>query len=345
MKKHLLLSPVMALAVVAAAVAALGACSSTTVKASGPPPCDPTQCAQRNECIADATGVSACRLPCTTHAECPFNYQCATNPAKNYCVKLTVEVVQKPSGQWGASCLPSKGEAGNEDCDSEGDFKCRAVGPTDALAYCTRFDCETDLECAGGFYCATINVGPNAVSSKRTFGKTRTACVRRDYCAPCNGDLDCPVIDGSQSRCTYDDLGESRYCATTCKSTDNCRLDASCTGAAEDGTKLCRPRAGTCKGDGSMCSPCRSDADCPEGYCLKAAYSPETFCSVKASSPCLPSASNAGKCPTFTGFAGTRIGCQSSSADSAIPKDQCIGVIEFADTGDIACYTKHPVIE
>lgn len=343
--KYRFLSPLTAFAGVAAVVVALSACSNKTVQEqpSGPAPCDPTLCAKGNECLADATGVTACRLPCAAHTDCPFNTQCTVNEAsKNFCVKMTTTFAQKPTGQWGTHCLPPDGESGNKACDGDNSFACYAAGgTTDATAYCTLFDCTTDLDCAGGFYCATVNVAPNAKTDKRTFGKTRTVCKKRDYCAPCNGDLDCPIIDGAQSRCSVDGTGEAKYCATPCKETANCRLDASCTGVAEDGTKLCRPRAKSCTGDGSMCAPCRSDADCPSGFCLKGSYTPETFCSVKATATCESGVSNKTKCPTFTGFAGTQIGCQSSTSDPAIPKDQCIGIVEFGDTGDIGCYTKH----
>ena len=49
-----------------------------------------------------------------------------------------------------------------------------------------------------------------------------------------------------------------------------------------------------------------------------------------------------GACPAFTGAKGTNIGCQGRNGDDNIPKDQCIGLIEFGDSGDIACYTVHP---
>lgn len=337
--------PFLRLLSVSALVSLLGmlACSSTT-KTAAPDPnaCDPAQCAPKNECIANGTDTK-CRLPCAAHADCPFNYQCATNAARNYCVKMTTDIAQKPKGQWGTGCLPPGGETGNPACDAETGFACYGTGTTDATAYCTHFDCVTDLDCAGGFWCATINATPTVKTDKRSFGTTRTACLKRVYCSPCGSDVDCPVLDGKQTRCTDDDVG-GKYCATPCTTTSNCRLDASCTGVAADGTKLCRPRAGACKGDGSICSPCRSDADCPDGFCLKGSYSPETFCSVKSTSACAPSAGASivkGACPPFTGFAGTKIGCQSASGDENIPKDQCIGLIDFGESGDIACYTKH----
>lgn len=343
--KHLVLSPLTALAGVAAVVLAIGACSSNNVvnasPDAGPPPCDPAKCGTGNQCIADSTGVSACRVPCATHADCPFNAQCSLNDAQNFCVKSTSPVAaKKDSGQWGTHCLAPDGETGNKACDAEGGFACYGVGTSDAYAYCTRFDCTTDLDCAGGFFCGTVNVGPNVTTDKRTFGKTRTACVKREYCAPCAADFDCPVIDGKQSRCIVNKDGSANFCATPCTDSTNCQLDAACTGRTEDGSKVCKPRAGTCKGEGGLCSPCRSDADCTNGFCLKGGYSPEKFCSEKASSPCEPGQSSAGKCPKFTGFPDTLFGC-STASDESLPKDQCIGFIPFGEVEDLGCYTRH----
>lgn len=327
-------------------VAAACTTSSETPPPSGPAPCDPALCATKNECIADVNGETKCRLPCAVHTDCPFNYSCPTSGAeRNFCVKSTSEIAQKPTGQWGTSCLPTGGQDGNPACDAETGFACYGTGPTDATSYCTRYDCTTDLDCAGGFYCGTVNVAPNVKTEKRSLGKSRTVCLKHSYCSPCTGDQDCPVIDGQQSRCTDDDSG-GKFCSTPCVTGANCRLDASCTRVLEDGTRLCRPRAGGCKGDGTVCSPCRSDADCPDGYCVKSSYSPEMFCTVKSKSECpYPGPGKGtivkGDCPGFTGLAGTQIGCQSSPDDENIPKDQCVGLIEFGDTGDIACYTKH----
>ncbi len=325
---------------VAAVLVSVGACSSATV-AGAAASCDPAQCAPKNECLADGAGVVACRLSCAAHTDCPFNYQCATGAPKSYCVKLAVDIAPKATGQWGTHCLAPDGEAGNKACDGSASFSCFGAGTTDATAYCTRFDCKTDLECAGGYYCGTANTAPNVTTDKRSFGTTRTVCLKRAYCSPCHADLDCPVIDGTPSRCADDDLGTGKYCTTPCKTSSNCRLDAACTLVAYDGTRLCRPRAGVCKGDGSLCSPCHADSDCPKGFCLGGAYSPETFCSIKATASCEANVNNTGKCPTFTGYAGTQIGCQSTNDNPSIPQDQCLGVVNFGTSGDIACYTKH----
>jgi len=329
------------------ALAGVIACSSTTTAPApaGPAVCDPTQCAPKNECIPDATGVAACRIGCLTHADCPFNTQCLTSAPRNYCVKQTTPIEQKPTGQWGYPCLPSGGRDNNPACSAETRFACYAAGTTDALAYCTQYDCTADLDCAGGFYCATVNTAPNAKTDKRTFGTTRSVCLKHSYCSPCAGDIDCPVVDGRQMRCATDTAG-GRYCSNPCASTTNCRLDAACNGAADDGSKVCRPRAGACKGDGTICAPCSSDADCPKGFCIKAGYSPERFCSVKAAATCPAPTGQAsitkGDCPAFTTVKGVQVGCQAVGGNDEIPSQQCIGLIEFGETGDIACYTLHP---
>jgi hypothetical protein len=324
------------LAALVGVLAVTAACTNKTD--AGPAGCDPTQCAAKNECLPDATGANIqCRLPCTAHTDCPFNTYCTPGSPKNYCVRTTVAIPQQ-SGQWGTSCVPSEGYIPNPACDIDDGFACHATGTTDALAYCTLFDCQADTDCAGGYYCATINEAPNAHTDKRSFGKTRAVCLKRAYCSPCAADFDCPIIDGTQSRCATDDVG-GKYCATVCDTTSNCPLDASCNGVTDDGTaKVCKPHAGTCKGDGSLCSPCGSDADCPDGFCLKGGYNSERFCSVKSTSVC--DADHKGTCPAFTGYAKTVVACQTTD-DPNIPKDQCIGVIPFSDTGDIGCYTKH----
>jgi hypothetical protein len=187
-----------------------------------------------------------------------------------------------------------------------------------------------------------VNTQPNAVKKSRTFGDTRTVCLRRNYCSPCTADFDCPTIDGKASRCVDDSAG-GKFCATQCVNTTNCNLDAQCS-TYDDGTKLCIPRAGVCKGDGSLCSPCRSDADCPNGFCIKSFYSPETFCSVKSKTACVASGTASlvkGDCPPFTAVSTTKIGCEADKTDPEIPKDQCVGIIPFADSGDIGCWTKH----
>jgi hypothetical protein len=303
-------------------------CSSNTVvvqpsgDAGTAAPCDPSQCAPKNECIADGQGVTKCRLPCAAQSECPFNYQCAANQPKNFCVKSSVEL-QKKDGQYGTPCKPTDGFDNNPACDASQGFACYAETPTDGAAYCTRYDCQSDLDCTGGYWCATINEAPNATTVKRSFGATRTVCLKRTYCAPCKGDIDCPVVDGKKQICATDANGAG-FCTTECTANNQCALDAKCTDEGQP-AKVCVPKAGVCKGDGSLCSPCYSDADCPDGACVKANYSTEKFCTVKSGVPCTDTAR---QCPAASN--GWRVGCI-STVDPDYPKDACVGVVRFDD--------------
>jgi hypothetical protein len=317
------------------------ACSGSNKTVPAPPHvCAPADCAADNQCISDGAETK-CRRPCTLHTDCPGGYQCLNNPTQPgpaYCVKNTTDIPSKPTGQWGTPCLPNGGDTDNPACDKDNKFVCLGYGTTDATAYCTHADCASDLDCIPGYWCATVDDKPNVTDSVRSFGKTHTVCTKHEYCSPCGGDRDCPIIDGKQSHCAPDDVG-GLYCAPPCTADANCRLDAACNNTLENGTKVCKPRAGTCKGDGTLCSPCRSDADCPDGYCLKGNYSPERFCSVKAGAMCVSGTKS--DCPAFTAMKGTTIGCQSDAGDENIPRNQCIGIVPFADNADVGCWTKH----
>jgi hypothetical protein len=309
---------------------AVGCSSSTTQQQPpGPAACDPTQCATKNECLSDGKETK-CRLPCNAQAECPFNYTCSFNPAsKNFCTKNTVEIEKKPTGQWGTACLPNEGFDNNPKCDTSGakKFACYAKDPTDANAYCTLYDCQADSDCAGGYWCATINVAPNATTAKRSLVDTRTVCLKREYCASCKGDIDCPAVGGEPQYCVQDDNGAG-FCTRACSNDTNCALDASCQPWGKDGKTVCAPRAGVCRGDGKLCAPCMSDADCPNGYCVSADYSTEKFCTVQSQAPC--SDSSRGDCPkNVEGVPNAGISCIGSNTFPEAPKDSCVGLVQF----------------
>jgi hypothetical protein len=250
------------------------------------------------------------------------------------------EVTPGPK-QWGTPCNPTKGFDQNDDCDVAQGFFCYGTSPADGGAYCTRYDCHANRECAGGFTCATINVGANVTTSKRTFHETTTACLRRDYCAPCHADVDCPPLAGRPQHCVPDDLNVG-FCAPECTDRANCNYDAKCVDGGI-GIKTCYPRAGTCVGKGTFCSPCRSDADCgSDGLCVKGAYTPERFCAKKSSAPCTDT-SNA--CPA-PAKAGVHVECKVKDPKKPSPIDDfCLGTYNFGDATpegqpmDLGCYT------
>lgn len=325
---------------VAILAAAAAACSSeggeaepgTGTDAGGAPTCNPAACLPGNECLSDGK-ETICRLVCAIQEDCPFNYHCEVRKSapKPFCVKDRAVLQRKP-GQWGVTCLPSGGQWENPACDVDNGFACYGRSPTDAQAYCTRFDCVDDADCPGGWTCGSINASPNVESTDREFFSTMKVCRRREYCAPCSTDLDCPKTeDGSTQYCVTDATGEGRYCTRECTRDANCALDAVCAENDEvDGAKLCRPRSGVCRGDGSLCAPCGSDADCAENsVCVEADYSTERFCS-EAVSAC-------SKCPK--NLDGIKISCLAEES-AATPKNHCVGTVAFGGQNVLGCWTR-----
>jgi len=262
---------------------------------------------------------------------------CDDLPAETYvqpfCVKNLKEFKEGPK-QWGASCLATGGLENNPDCDTAQGFYCYGTSPADGASYCTRYGCTSDRECAPGMYCGTINVAPNVTTAKPTRGETTTACIKRDYCAPCNADFDCP----SSQFCVLDANGAG-ICTTPCKTTENCPKDAKCVDAGI-ASKVCYPRAGVCAGDGSLCSPCRSDADCGEdGACVQGQYTTERSCAKKSTIPC-KTGSTPGtdfQCPT-SGKPGATIRCRGDAFEQ-VPENYCHGLYGFGESADVGCWT------
>ncbi len=306
-------------------IAALPACSSSA--------CDDSKCAAGNKCVDNGHGT-ACRLLCDTQAVCPFNYQCMAAPnGTTFCNEDTTKYVQKKDkGQWGASCNPPGGIDSNPDCDTDQTFWCYAKNPGDGNAYCTQYQCTKDTDCGPGMWCGTINNAPSATSKKRSFGadQTTTVCLKREYCAPCTADVDCPSTNGIPSHCVPDSSGTTKFCTEECSSTTGCRPDATCqANDAAGGAQICFPRAGTCKGDGSLCSPCYSDADCPNGFCGEQTYTHERFCTVKSDVPCaVVNGKLQANCPK-PNQAGVDESCITSNDDPDFQKDQCVGLVQF----------------
>ena len=277
---------------------------------------------------------------CIATAE-PNKWCCNDAPAETYaqpfCKRITREIKAGPK-QWGAGCNATAGLENNVDCDSAQGFFCYGTSPADGASYCTRYDCHADSECAPNFYCGTINVAPNVTTTKPTIHQTTTVCLRRDYCAPCAADLDCPTLNGITQHCVPDDNSVG-FCTPECSTSQNCAHDAKCVDGGI-GVKICYPRAGVCVGDGGLCAPCRNDADCgDDGACVRGQYTTELSCAKKSAIPC----------KTGT-VAGTDFMCPASSAPKAtircrgdafeqVPKDYCHGLYPFAQSADVGCWT------
>jgi hypothetical protein len=350
--------------------------------------CDPSHCAAGNQCIDDGSGSgSSCHKVCKTQADCPANWHCndglPSGGATSWCVENSL-TYPPGTGQWGATCAAAQGEGANPACNWSQGFACYGTSPTDAKSFCTQFACQSDGECPGGWWCSTQNVGPNVTSAAPTYGKTRTICLPRTYCAPCKKDLDCYAPAGSPPAHCVPDASGASFCTTACTDDSTCAFDATCraawkvcTPAPAKGSSCqtddecppaggvyqhcvggacspecssagdcaqgqtcarmtaCIPRAGVCVGDGTFCSPCRSDDDCipkaamgapqPPGYCLATPYSTERFCSAKSTvDGCDAQATDPPGCPPPQGSDNWKaVACIQS------PPDQCVGVVSF----------------
>ena len=361
--------------------AAAVACSSTpTTPAPAAPTCDETKCLPGNKCITGFDNVTdqvandpkketlKCRLVCdppdpskaSAQDLCPANYHCVSGgmvksdgSTASYCVPDRSSYPKPASatkGQWGASCNPQQGFDTNPGCDTDNSFWCYANGPDDGDAFCTQFQCTDDLDCKGGYFCATVNQNPSATTAKRSYGPTTTVCLPRAWnlkpntrCGSCKTDVDCPLNQGVPQHCVGADAngGTEKVCAVECINDKNCTLDAKCAAPAEapalaisTSTGVCLPRATTCKGDGNFCSPCSSDADCKNGFCITADYSTERFCTFKSTTPCTSTQGSA-TCPMKPN--GGQTSCFTKPQDPL--KDQCIGLTSLGGAGIPGCWT------
>lgn len=332
-------------------LAGVPACKSDD---AAPPACDDAKCAPGNKCLpletASGTEVK-CRKTCNSNSageglvSCPFNYTCLTQPDGNtFCVEDNVKITKKDKGQWGAACNPSNG-SDNPDCDRDQDFYCFAESPTDGKAYCTRYACETDRDCAARFWCATVNVGPSADTTKRTVQDVQKVCLRREYCAACATNLDCPQLNGKNQYCVPDDAGRG-FCAPECSTTAECGefgasrcVDAGATDDSGGAHKTCYQRSGVCIGDGSLCSSCLSDADCgDDGACIRGQYSRERACAKKAPGDCKGGEARGG-CPEKLDSPKVIVACAGGILDEA-PKNFCHGLYEVGgNPSDVGCWT------
>src|SRR4029077_14284264 len=114
------------------------------------------------------------------------------------------------------------------------------------------------------------------------------ACVTQE----CTSDDDCPPTETTFQHCN------GGACTPECSGDSDCNAavgDESCVAPL----RVCVPRAGACVGDGGFCSPCRSDGDCTNGFCLSAAYSTERFCSqaMARGTACSSMGPPTGSCP------------------------------------------------
>jgi hypothetical protein len=330
------------------------ACSSNEPAAAAK--CDDAKCAKGNKCLP-LGGEIKCRKTCSSNADpsssCPFDYTCVDTQQENvppFCVADTAvatdgrPLVKKPSGQWGSKCQANLGLT-NPACDTDQAFYCYGTAPTDGDAYCTRYGCETDRDCAAGFWCAEMNTAPNVENAKHSaIGEVQKVCLQRTYCATCVVDLDCPPIAGKPQHCVGD-MGGNPFCSPECDNSQGCPNEAKCIDPGDLGKKICFPRAGACVGDGSLCSPCRNDKDCgDDGACVKGQYTTERTCAKKSTTSCgTKEKPTRGSCPETADTSGVKVACYGQIFFQEAPAGYCHGiyVIGAGDRAapDIGCWT------
>lgn len=334
-------------ALVGAVVTVIGGCSATLENPpSTTPGCDSSKCAAGNTCIKIGEETK-CRKTCESNSDaskaCPFGYTCTALAAQDtpctgaqcYCAEAAyagvttpaAKIQKKDKGQWAFACNPTGGIAANADCDSAQGFQCYARNPSDGAAYCTRA-CANDNECGAGMFCGEVNDNPNAEVAKRSGNGTIKICQKRDYCAPCKASVDCP---GGQV-CAFAGAPDA-FCTLPCSRDTECAVDAACIDIG--GKNMCYPNAGTCLGDGNLCSPCRSDTDCKAGggICASSsAYTTEKFCTVPSPSKC-----KSKDCPAAP--PGVTGGCAAEAFDD-IPGGSCLGTFRLGSNPIPGCYTR-----
>ena len=261
---------------------------------------------------------------CENDSDCPGGWWCArVDQAPN------ATTTSRTFGQVERVCLPRQYCA---PCAADHDCSPAADG--------TPQHCVADAK--GGHFCAPAcasdsSCAPDAICTQQwTLCTGPTPCDGGDCKAQaCASDDDCPPANGTFQHCNG---GE---CAPECGSARDCSAGQTC-----GPVSVCTPRAGVCAGDGTFCSPCRSDADCTDGYCLAADYSTERFCSQAAAGGSCDA--DAGPpfagCPTRPPGANYRgVSCTTSSTDFA-PAGQCFGYVILGTAtgiqqGGAGCWT------
>jgi len=260
---------------------------------------------------------------CLGDSDCPGGWWCATvNDAPN------VTTTNVTFGKTRAVCLPRAYCAPcqlDHDCAPTADGLAQyCIADNQGNGYCTP-RCSTSANCNGDAAC-----NPHW-----------RVCLPGNAAQPCARDEDCPL--SAQDFAQHCDFGAIAADAgsgpTMGVCAPECGSDADCAGQDQhcqnSNTAYCTPRAGVCKGDGTLCSPCRSDADCTGGgFCLLEEYSGERFCSQAAKGTC----SASGACPSKTGAPGSQVAC-TTMASSFAPVNQCVGLVQLGGMPIPGCWT------
>jgi hypothetical protein len=251
---------------------------------------------------------------CAADSDCPGGWWCATVDRKP-----NVVTTHRSFGDTRTVCRPRQYCAPckeDHDCPRAADGTQQhcvpdAHGSTFCSLECaTTANCPLDATCQSWFAVCTPPKGP-----------------------ACQSDEDCAPAKGTFQHCL------SGTCTPECAGASDCDPGQQC-----GSLSTCQPRAGTCLGDGSFCSPCRSDSDCKGGYCLYADYSTERFCSHATQGTCPASTQagvvlnrpSAGECSSPPSMAPAAdphygaVGCTFASTQLA-PANQCVALTSISD--------------
>lgn len=294
-----------------------------------------TSCKDSSQCD-EAHGFACvsgeCSYACSSHADCVEVGHCEAQTVDGQRQQFCVRDAAPPEpGKLYTSC-----PFGDECADPT---LCLGAGPGDLDAYCS-VDCSTDDDCSLGYYCGTVARSPcedacgfrgvpsdprcvssDQIGADKPFqcseqGVVRSVCRQREFCAPCESDADC--LGTPNQICARDASGE-KICTRLCSSgARSCPWGsaAEC-GVFDDelGQATCSHRFGSCHGQGQVCEPCRTHADCPGGICWSSAFTGEHWCiDLTARCDCQGKVESSGLC--------SNAGCPPSP--SGLPL-QCVG--------------------
>lgn len=209
-------------------------------------------CKDNNECTSNICVSEQCRKECQDPSSCDTGQDCTSEDGIKYFCNTP-----KYNTKIGEACVIT-----GKCLDS--DLQCLPGSTEDLAMYSTAYcsaGCEYDTDCPPRFMCMDI-------------GDDKKMCVRRGFCSRCLFDGQC----ASNSRCIKQ--GKESFCAKSCtKDRTECPRYADCKDVG-GGEYYCIRKAGSCVGDGKICAPCITEADCEKGsLCLTYTYSRESFCS------------------------------------------------------------------
>ena len=246
---------------------------------------DPNACAADPQCDPQTN----CKQTCASDDECSPSYHC--NPDFNTCVR-TLFCYSRQKDDPDSFCT----QECSDDRDCPAKLYCETVGTTAnpdrkicvPRKFCAPCEFDSDCDLLGGV-CTRDQNGFKFCTTECT---PPVALPEEVACNP-NRDVD-PNVDCRG----VGDGGRNYVCSltpqagvTVCRDPNlsNCPQPFSECKASDDGRNLCYHRHGTCKGDGSLCSPCRSRKDCDEAsgaLCYRNSYTQERFCTTTCTSTC-----------------------------------------------------------